>query len=265
MSPSDLDNIVPSIVYFVNRKSTPSWKVEKSLIGFNDLTFVYDGRATYIINDKTYHLKRGDFIYVPSGSLREAYNCADNPVQLYAINFSWYFPRNKNISLPLPSTFRTGIFSELIDLYNNLDRVWIEKEPGYMIKSRAIFMLIIHKLLCIMHFNKLPVTMDQRIKKVKEYILSNYNENIIVDDLANMTGLNPVYLGALFKKNTGYPIKEYINRVRINIAENLLHTGGYSVSDVAERCGFSDTFYFSKVFKKHKGYPPSNALKSKKQ
>ena len=258
---SELDNLIPSIEYFVNRKSTPSWSIEKGIISFDDLTFVYSGRATYIVNDVEYQLKRGDFIYISRGSIRQAYTHPETPMQCYAINFNWSVPQREGTALPLPVTFSTGIFTELLDLYKDFDRVWIEKSPGYMMKARAVFLLILHKLLCLKYYNNPAIVTDNRIKKIKEHILSHYNENVVLEDLAEMVGLHRIYLGALFKKHSGISIKEYVNRVRINVAENLLYTGGYTVSEAAKRCGYNDIFYFSKVFRRQKGYPPSNALK----
>lgn len=254
-----LDNLVPSIKYFIKKKSTSSWMIAKKTIDFNNLTFIYSGKATYIINNIEYTLKPGDFIFTPKGSVREAYTYNNLPVQYYGINFNWLFP--DKIDLPLQTKFSTGIFKDLIYLYEELDNTWTEKGPGYIIKSRAIFMLILHKILQIKYYKKTETVEDPRIQKIKNHILFNYNKNILVKDLAEMVGLNAVYLGALFKKYNNYSLREYINMVRIDASEKLLRKGGYSVSEVAHLCGFSDAFYFSKQFKIHKGFPPSLSLK----
>ena len=86
---------------------------------------------------------------------------------------------------------------------------------------------------------------------------------IEISELAKIAGLNAVYLGAYFKQVNGCTIKQYINRIRINNAENLLSAGGYTVSEAAMRSGFDDLFYFSKVFRNYKGYAPSILLKVK--
>ena len=78
--------------------------------------------------------------------------------------------------------------------------------------------------------------------------------------MAEIVGLHRVYLGKLFKNNMGCSFKEYLNMIRINNAEMLLTTGGFSVTQVAERCGFRDVSYFSNVFKLVKGYPPSTVI-----
>ncbi|MNG23858.1 HTH-type transcriptional activator RhaS [compost metagenome] len=58
----------------------------------------------------------------------------------------------------------------------------------------------------------------------------------------------------------GASVKEYINRMKINNAENILLSGEFSVKEAAYKCGFEDIYYFSKLFKKIKGFPPSRIL-----
>ncbi|MNV95199.1 HTH-type transcriptional activator RhaS [compost metagenome] len=93
------------------------------------------------------------------------------------------------------------------------------------------------------------------------YIMDHYAEEVTLGDLAGLVGLNPEYLGKLFKQNTGSTCKEFLNRVRVNNAEMILTAGGFNVSEVAEHCGYHDVAYFSNVFKRIKGYPPSSVLR----
>ena len=166
---------------------------------------------------------------------------------------------NSNINLPFPVIFKAGNISELKELYKELNHVWIEKGLGYKLKSRALFMIILHKLLTVIYYRNSKI--DHRIKIVKDYIINNYSKEIDIKDLSKMVKLNHIYLGALFKRSMGVSIKDYIRRIRVNSAENLLLMGGHTVSEVAVNCGFSDVYYFSKLYKLYKGYPPSNLLK----
>lgn len=121
-------------------------------------------------------------------------------------------------------------------------------------------MLLLNQLFQLYYY-KTQTNIDPRIKKVVDYIDLHYAEHVEIDKLAHMTNLHAVYLGKLFKDNTGFTIKAYLNKVRIHRAEQLLTIGKHSVSEVAEQCGFQDIYYFSKVFKKTKGYAPSIVTK----
>lgn len=265
MQQIDLSNAVPELVYFVNRKCTPGWSIIEGEINFHDLTYVYKGRSVYLINGVEYHLAQGDFIYVPSGSVRQAYTYSEEPMQCYAANFtlSDIATGTRDIKLGLEPVTSTGVLAELISLYSELDHIWVEQSYNYKMRARAVFMLILDKLLC-RAASGIPMQQeDPRIAKIKQYILQNYMRRIEISELAEIAGLNPVYLGAFFKKANGCTIKQYITRIRINNAESLLSTGGYTVSEAAARSGFDDLFYFSKVYKAYRGYAPSALIKGR--
>jgi AraC family transcriptional regulator of arabinose operon len=264
MQQNDFSNIVPELLYFVNRKRMPAWRIERGDIDFHDLTYIYSGRATYFINGIEYKLQQGDFIYIPAGNVREAFTSTDEPMQCYAANFKLHMPgEDNNINLPFDHVFKTGLTSEFINLYSELDHIWVEKAYNYKMRARAVFLMILDKLICRVSSGHLSLQEDPRLNTIKQYILHNYLHKIEISKLAELAGLNAVYLGAYFKQVNGCTIKQYINRIRINNAENLLSAGGYSVSEAAMRSGFDDLFYFSKVYKSYKGYSPSILLKVK--
>ena len=73
---------------------------------------------------------------------------------------------------------------------------------------------------------------------------------------------NKKYLSALFVKNKNVKFKEYLNSLRINRALELIGDPDLSVSEISEKCGFSDPYYFSKVFKKITGLTPTEYRKN---
>ncbi|MCX7711783.1 MAG: AraC family transcriptional regulator [Clostridia bacterium] len=261
MSIAELEQLIPTVNYFVHRIAAPSWSIVRDMISFHDLTYIDKGKATYLINDVPYHVRAGDVIYIPKGNIREAYTYEDTLMQSYAFNFDFFVPGNEEVVLPFPTILQIGRFNELTDLCQDFNRTWVEKNPGYQLKARALFMQILHKLLTFTLFSNSNRNLDPRIGTIKEYIINHYFEPLEIEQLAEMFHLHPVYLGALFKKCTGSSIKEFITKIRINSAESLLSMGGYTVGEAAVRCGFEDIYYFSKVYKKYKGVPPSHALR----
>lgn len=258
------ENIIPDILYFVNRKCRPGWSIIESRIDFHDLTYVYSGSSTYIINGTGYNLSKGDFIYIPAGNVRAAYTNSDDPMHCFAVNFRiCSLDGESGLTLPVGPVFKTGICTEFMRLYSELDHVWVEKSCNYIMRARALFMLIIDRILSRAASGTPMQQEDERLVRVKQYILRNFTERIEMARLAQIAGLNPVYLGSLFKKTNGCTIKQYITRIRINNAESLLSTGGYTVSEAAARSGFDDLFYFSKVFRAYKGYAPSALLRGR--
>lgn len=257
------DHMLIEIAYFVDRQCLPVWRLPRKIMRHDDLTYIYKGKGTYLINDVPYDVKQGDLVYIPSGSIREAYTDSCNPICCYAFNFNCKTIEDENIILPFKSISKIGIDYNLIDMYQQFNGLWVEKDEGYLLKGKAIFMLILHRLIYLKRLVDGSSTYDLRIEKVKKYILENYNEKLYLKDLAKIAELNPVYFGTYFKKVVGCSVNDYINTIRVNKAKDLLSTGGYNVGEAGRYTGFDDIYYFSKIFKKITGLSPSSLIKNR--
>ncbi|MBT2288794.1 AraC family transcriptional regulator [Paenibacillus albidus] len=90
----------------------------------------------------------------------------------------------------------------------------------------------------------------------QNYIFNHLYEELSLDRLAEVAGLNGSYLSQLFKKETGFTISDYIQRERIEEAKRLMDSSSITLSDIASRLHFNDQSYFTKVFKKYTGVTP---------
>lgn len=95
-----------------------------------------------------------------------------------------------------------------------------------------------------------------QILPAKVYIDENYTKNISVAYLSNMCNMSETNFRGKFSSVFGVPPSEYINTVKISNAKNYFATGAYSVTEVARLCGFGDTNYFCRFFKKQTGITP---------
>ncbi len=103
---------------------------------------------------------------------------------------------------------------------------------------------------------------DDKFSRIIEYIDNNCsNPELSLGKVADIFFYNDKYLSALFKKKMGIKFTEYLSKARINRALNLIKEENHTVSELAEACGFSDALYFSKVFKRIMGAPPSSFIK----
>ena len=98
---------------------------------------------------------------------------------------------------------------------------------------------------------------DKRATDARDYIDTHFNEKNCLMDVTKKSKLTPRRFGEIFRKNFDITPNKYITYRRVEQAKALLVSGFFSVSEVAEKCGFSDTYYFSKVFKKQTGIMPS--------
>ncbi len=100
------------------------------------------------------------------------------------------------------------------------------------------------------------------LEKIHAYLDANLeNEESDVASMARELGMSYSNLYAKVKALTGETPKAYITAYRMNIARNLLLSGEWTVSEVADKVGASSPFTFSREFKNYFGYPPSQAKK----
>lgn len=103
------------------------------------------------------------------------------------------------------------------------------------------------------------------VQKALRFIDYNYSRDIDVDDIAANAGISRSHLYRLFMQHISMPPNEYLTRLRIQKAGILLQQQHLSVGEAAYSTGFSDQLYFSRVFKKYKGSPPSRYAESFRQ
>ena len=99
---------------------------------------------------------------------------------------------------------------------------------------------------------------------VKQIILNieyDLTADLTLKKFALMLNLNPSYLSALFRKETGMTLTDFVTKKRIEHAADLLTSTGLQVQTVAQQCGILDVNYFTKAFKKIHGVTPSEYRK----
>lgn len=94
------------------------------------------------------------------------------------------------------------------------------------------------------------------IRQAKYYIEEHYKEKIVLEDLASLVDLNPIYFSVLFKNETGLNFSSYLTEVRMEKAKNLLCNTNETISAIAEAVGYKDARYFSQTFTKIVGIKP---------
>lgn len=99
------------------------------------------------------------------------------------------------------------------------------------------------------------------IQKTIMYIKKNYQNDLTTELVANYVGKTPNYFSHLFKKELGISFSEYLNRVRISKAKELILNSNLLIYEIGEKVGYHDYFYFSQVFKRIEGYPPTEYRK----
>ncbi len=100
-------------------------------------------------------------------------------------------------------------------------------------------------------------TISPRMLEMLRFIRNHLQQPLSRQELAAEFGLSPEHINLLFRQELGMTPSAVINRERVMLAHRLLHEQGQTVTEAAYAVGFSDPFYFSRVFKQILGVPPS--------
>ncbi|WOO37980.1 AraC family transcriptional regulator [Anaerocolumna sp. AGMB13020] len=150
--------------------------------------------------------------------------------------------------------------SNILD--NIKDALDIQKDNDWPCRSRTylIEMLFLLSRLLIIDETLESVKLDKDPGEIKEIILyfyTNYMNKITIQELTGKFHINRTSLTERFREITGYPVMEYLIRLRLYLASKMLKETLLPVSEIIERVGFSDLTHFGRMFKKNFGYSPS--------
>jgi two-component system response regulator YesN len=90
-----------------------------------------------------------------------------------------------------------------------------------------------------------------------QYVSLNLDKRISLEEVAEHLFLNPSYFSRMFKKETGENFIEYVTRMKMERAKELLDQTGHSVGKICELLGYDNQSYFIKIFKSHVGVTPA--------
>lgn len=100
-------------------------------------------------------------------------------------------------------------------------------------------------------------TRRQNILPIRTYLNTHYHEKITLDNLSELFYLNKFYMMRLFKEQFGLSINHYLQQIRITKAKQLLRFSDKNVELIGLECGLGSHSYFTRIFKKVEGIPPS--------
>ena len=100
-----------------------------------------------------------------------------------------------------------------------------------------------------------------RLLPVKQYIEQNFHQPITLEELAKLSDMSVTNFRREWKKIYSEAPLQYRDSIRLYYAKEYLNSGYYTVSEIAEKCGFDDVSYFVRFFKKQTGLTPGEFKK----
>ncbi len=225
-------------VYKIKRKASFDNSNPRNI---SALAFRLSGESVFHVAGKTYYASPGSLLYIPEGLAFARESTAEELVIVY-LQSSEADGDGLEVVYPEDTEF-------VKEQMQRICREWNEKNPGYQQRCTAMLYMLLAKLQTTQ--TGLSPYKYALIQPGVEYINSNFDcSQIQISALAEKCNISPEYFRRLYKERFGMSPKEAIIERRLEKACRLLQSGDFSVSAVAEQCGFRDVKHFSTLFRK---------------
>lgn len=240
-----------------------------------EILMIVSGKLKFITPYNDYELNAGDIIFATSNLLHCTKAIGDFPgihkefifsplliggspesaiAQKYVIPFINFGPEVIYIPANHP---KSDIFTNSL---NTAYEICTNKPEGYELYIRHLMETVWMELKTIsadttVHRPKRTAS-EERIRTMIHYLEENFSLEITVSDIAATANVSPRECSRCFKHQLGTTPMDYLLSLRINKACEMLQNTDYAISDIAMRCGFSSSSYFTKLFHAKSGVTP---------
>lgn len=263
----------PIALYHVTQRS-PRYDMQHHWHTHYEIIRIISGSFQLSLNSQTTTYKAGDVIFVTDGVIHGGtpddcvYECIVFDLQIllknnHACAKTIHDIMDHRITI---HPFLSDSSSEILPIVRNLSHALTERRMGHEFMTQGF----LYQLLGVIleeHLYDETVTDSattesfKSIKNVLDYISENYYNNISLDALAKIAGMNPKYFCRYFRSMTERTPIDYLNYYRIECACEMLSTKDISIKETAISCGFNDESYFIKTFHKYKGITPKQFMR----
>ncbi len=254
-----------SFPFFNYKKALSTNVTEAHFHKHYEIYYLIRGHRRYFIENEIMDLFPGDIILIPGMTTHKVLHTPDSDSHEYHERFL-LSPQKADIPDVFLPCFDQHFYrlsedarKEILDCFHSLQARSKTKDAYTEYHNQANLI----KILCVLAGQ--PTCEKQTLALSKNdllmqdaalYIKNNFTRQLTLEELAQKYSFTKEYFSSLFKDVTGFGFNEYLNQMRMAQATHLLISTTMSVTEIASMCGFNDSNYFSKVFRKITGYSP---------
>ena len=270
---ADMDERFPILVqYGIYNRDLMPYKSDD----FNQLIFVMGGTAEYCSDSETHDVKPGTVCIIGKSTLYHFRNCKQLNLCkiIYKHGMLSMAPPDirqtegvtilKNIKkdsmVKLQLSFQT--FKCAKHLINEMTDAYEQSDVGRNTLVNSLFWSLVVLLMRVYQSGNDISRQELELTEIIGYIQEHYQETISIKELAEQMNMSPRNFSRIFHKTCGLSPVNYIIKLRIDHACELLQNSSLTVSQVAYACGFQDSNYFTRQFKGISGFSPRDYRRS---
>jgi len=213
-----------------------------------------DGEAAYEYDGQITLVKKGDIMYIPAYA---DYKITCKYDHILIIHFESYYSSPEKIMVCSP-----GNTSHYEELMRQILSLTVKAQPDAILLATSK----LYQLLSFVEqeWESGNRALSEGIRLAIDYLHNHYTDpTLTLPVLTNIASVSDTYFRQKFASLYHTTPIRYINQLRVDYAYNLLLSGMYTVEEVSEASGFTDTKYFSRIFKKYTGHTPA-AIKARR-
>ncbi|WP_440119049.1 helix-turn-helix domain-containing protein [Paenibacillus sp. QZ-Y1] len=233
-----------------------------------ELYYLLSGERIYFIKDRSYRVKAGDLVFVDRNTVHKTLESGrpdHDRIVIYikpelftelAIStelaeelqepFGWEIP-----ILTLPPLVNEGVERMVSEMINEM--IHVQTGSSLLLRHRSVELLLCayrNQHLGTVRSGDSELVLHPKTQAVVRYLNENYQESLVLTEVAALFRISPHYLSRLFKQTTGFTFIDYLNLLRVKEAQRLLRETEDSITEIAWRVGFSNFSHFGKMFKR---------------
>ncbi len=245
----------------------PEYHVDR-VMDEHDLMYIHEGTWQLAQDGEIYDLKAGDVILLRAGS----HHWGTAPCSVGSRNMFVHFEKRggdrlgaevssaealsyaKGSFFCVPTLVRGGIRTELGELFRRIILVYWGREDDRERRLAMLLNMLLNELASIAR-NSIPAS-EEWILELLHILSAQPGRFLSLPEAAEIAGMGVRTFSSRFGKMMGKSFGRYQMETKLDKAYDMLLTGHYTVREVASEYGFSDPYYFSRVFTAHFGTPP---------
>lgn len=237
------------------RKENP-WRSPSKGFALDRLYLINEGQCAFRINNKEFVGIPGQMFFIPAGT---QCSYSSDSLKMDYIFFE-IIPHDLDLIslLDIPFCVNAGLNGEAAQLFRQILECKNQEtiRSVFQLKSALYSLLVEYIRLSGAAPTRLYYGKDSKSEFLINHIQRNLINDLSNDRLAKLMHMEPHSYIRYFKRITGSTPSNYILKLRLSTAKNLLEKTELPISEIMQKVGISDPSYFSKIFKKHYGQSP---------
>jgi len=269
---------IPSVLMTGKTAEKHGWSHDGRVNEHNLVVIFHSGECVFSMLNKSFRFRGGDVAIVPKGTFYKPRTTSECEYTFFHFDGDFFEGASPSPTQPtygqiygklapadfsLPFDYKMSVFEQSVEVEMLLAKcVNAPLSAGETVPLLlSTYLVEMLALISKANFGKFSrPSYPAAVNRILAYAGENYLGKFSLSEMCNKLGVSKQYCMRVFKAHLNKTVIEYVTELKMNHAVYLLRWTYMNVSEVADYLGFSDPAYFSRVFRKHHGLPPSAYL-----